>query len=1321
MKNRLTSLLSLLLLLVTGVCQAQYYVSEHILINEGLSNNFVRDLVLDKKGRLWIATESGLNVYSGQTFSNYNVSNSSLSANMINCLWYDAGHDRLWVGTKGAGIGRLQTETGEVTSINTQDSTLSNVLSIIPAADGNLWLITPTDIMKLQTASSSITRVELESRDMYFRCGVDDGNGNLIIGSHMQGASVLNAQTHHLQPLTLGDSTLNRVNVNRVSKDHTGRIWLATNVGLWFYVPGSSRLVEFPILPRTEIFNIEEIDNRELWLATNRGVKVLDLSTGNVEALRTEGIIPLLTNIRTMHQDRYGNVWVGDDGMGVEFISHHPPYFQKIHSGPFWGIYAEDNTTWVGTRNHVLGFEGVRQLHDIDISAHGTNYGAIFSINGDGGEWLYLAVPYHCLALNKQTQQIVHITTSDHHEIEALTFYREPEGTLWITATDGVYTMRDGFTAQRSSITRTLNRQSANGIRRDQQGKLWVATYENGLYVFDRDEQLICHLSQQSGFFSNSIQHLKFDSQGRLWMSTPDGPCCIPDTRYPDRFVSYGHSDGLHDTYVRAIQEDRKGNIWMSTNNGISMLDPVDKAFVNYSQADYVPVNNLNGGAIMQADGGIIFTSMEGLCHCYPDSLTARREAIPMHLLSVQVLESGEEGSGQHMILPDQHGIYHLEPNQGSFRLLFGAEDYAQNHYLEYECMIEGFNQQWTPFSKGSVTFRNLRPGVYPIHIRARLKGQPWSDQHILRATFNIHHPWWLSFGAKLIYLTLSLLMLTVAILHYRHRLRLKAELELERQKNIEEQTQHAERLQFFSNITHELKTPLTLIQAPLEELLHDGHLAPADQKRIQLVYDSSLRLTNLCNKLLDFRKAETHNSRLTVSKNYLGQLVREIGQSFVELNTNPQLTISIETAQNESPIFYDADIVRAMLTNLMSNAIKYTLNGNIRLIHRQFVQDGKSYTSIAVSDTGYGIPAESLPHIFDRYYKVQGPHQASGTGIGLAIVRSMAELHKVQINAESEEGRGTTFTLVFDDSQTYPDAMHAQGITEEPQPSQPIASSTSSHDDEARQVILLVEDDYHILNYMADALGSDYRILMAHHGQEGLDLAFQQTPDVIITDLMMPVMDGGTMCRRLKNDVRTSHIPIIMLTAKDTADDQIAGYADGADSYLTKPFSLLMLRTRLENILNSRQQLVRWLNAQSLLPTSPVVTPAAARESHPASSTTDGDMMSRLSPYDQKFLRDVRAYIVDHLEAENIRMEDVAQSMRISHSTLYRKIKALTGLSGAEYIRKVRILHSAELMYDEHCNVSEAAYRCGFSNLTYFRSAFRDEFGVNPSEYLKK
>lgn len=1308
-------LLGLLLLLVVNSVtssRAQYLISEHILINEGMSNNFILDMVLDNKGRLWVATESGLNAYNGSSFRSYNVSNSELSANMVNCLWYDEATDLVWAGTKGAGVCSVDPNTGVLTNYMTADGTLTNVLDITPADNQRLWLISPNTIMQFEPQTGKIEPLDLGPVSQYFRCGVDDGNGNLVIGSHMHGASVLNARTHKLESLIIDDMEDQRINVNEVIKDHRGRIWLATNVGLWFYLPGSNHLVPFHAIPREDISHIEEIDDSNLWVTMRGKTLTVNLNDEQVTTIHFDGEYQMFDEVQSLYQDRHGNIWVGGNGNGIEFISHQMPAFRKFFDAPSWGIYADGDITWVGTENHVIGFKGTHMVRDFKISTPTLSYGPVISINGDGKNLLYLAVRNHCLALDKNTGKVSTITTPEGKDIDAITFYREEDGTFWITTVDGIYTLSNGKAVECQPINQQIHRQSLHGIRRDKQGKIWVATYENGIYLFDSDFKLIRNLSQQTGFVSNSIQHLKFDSQDRLWMSTPDGPCCIPHTRYPDQYMAYGYSDGLHDTSIRAIQEDKNGNIWMSTNNGISMLNFATQRFVNYNQSDYLPINNMNGGSLLLADGSIIFNSMQGLCLCYPDSLTSAQPPVSFNLLSMQLLSQEEAGNNQ-IVLPDAKGVYHLEPEKSSFRLFFGATDYAHSQYMEYEYQTDNDGRRWTPCSRGVVTFRDLRPGSYNIRVRARTKGQAWSEQNVITTRIQIHQPWWWTFWAKALYLLIAIGTLTIIILHYLHRLRLTSELELERRKNLVEHEHNAERLQFFTNVTHELKTPLTLIQAPLEELLQDDQLPPAVKKRIQLVYDSSCRLTDLCNKLLDFRKTETNNHHLKVSLGNLGDLVKEVGQSFIELNTNPDLQFVVDIEEPQQHILFDGDVIRSILTNLLSNAVKYTPKGTIRLQMRQQQSDGRLLTLLSVSDTGYGIPASSLPHIFDRYYQVSGPHQASGTGIGLSIVKSLAELHKAQIKAESQEGAGSTFTLILDGSQTYPDAMHAQSKVEVQAEKEAVVTDIHAEDD-TRPILLLVEDDYQILNFMADALNTDYRILRAHNGQEGLDLATEHIPDIVITDLMMPVMNGNALCRKLKNDLRTSHIPVIMLTAKDTDDDKMEGYADGADSYLTKPFSLLMLRTRLQNILSARSRMMAWVNAQGLQPTSNGMA-------QPEASASEEAPMPTLSTYDQNFLRDVKAYIIEHIETDNIRMEDLAQSMHISHSTLYRKIKALTGQSGTEFIRKVRILHSAELLRSGHCNVSEAAYRCGFSNLAYFRTAFKESFGVTPSEYQKQ
>ncbi len=1305
----LGALVTLLTVLRAMTCQAQYYITEHILINEGLSNNYICDITLDNKGRVWIATKSGLYSYISNVFSTYNVSNSALSANVINCLWHDEETDLIWVGTKGAGLGCINPDKGEIVNYNVADNSLSNVIDITPAGNHLLWIISPDNIMLANANTGELTPVKLGEVNPYFSSGADDGNGNLIIGTHMGGAYVLNARTHVLTPLSTSEAEGQNVTINNVHKDHFGRIWLASDAGLWYYQPGVSHLGFFAPTGNQEIMGIQEINDQYLWLIMQDDLLCVNLETQQLEPIETEGELTLFEEIESIYQDRFNNIWIGSKGNGIEFISHLAPPFRKFSKSPVWGIYNDGSLIWYGSRDHLLAYNGTKCVHDIDLSSGGNRYGIVLSINGNGGDLLYLAVKNQMLSYNKLTGRINEITTPDGKSIDAITFYKENNGTFWITTSKGVYTLQNGYAVECQFLNEVLKSQSVHGVRRDKQGKLWVATYENGLYLFDDHQQLIKHLSVQTGFFTNSIQHLKIDSHDRLWMSTPDGPCCIPHTRYPELYVTYGYPDGLQDTNIQAILEDRKGNIWMSTKNGISMLDYEKHFIYNYNQKDFVPVNNLSGGAVLQDDGGLVFTSSQGLCLCYPDSLTESRPPLSFNLLMVEGMKSGEQSSMRHIVQADATGIFHFTPEEHDFRLYFGSEDYAVRRYLEYGYQIEGIDRDWELCTQNAVTFRDLQPGNYNIRIRSRLKGYPWSEEMIVRAKIIIHQPWWWTLWAKIAYVLLLSGIIYIGVRHYLYRVKLASQLELERRRNLVEHQNNAERLQFFTNVTHELKTPLTLIQAPLEELLQDNHLSPADQKRIQLVYDSSHRLTDLCNKLLDFRKSETHNQFLKVSSGNLGELIKEVGQSFIELNTNPQLNILVEVEENGQDILFDADTIRIILTNLLSNAMKYTPKGEVRLQERQYTKEGQLFVDIIVSDTGYGIPASALPRIFDRYYQVSGPHQASGTGIGLSIVRSLTELHKATIKAESTEGEGTTFTVTLNGNETYPDAMHALSQSMSQQAEENSLAEVIVEDDN-RPLLLLVEDDFQILNFMSDSLSSEYRILRAHNGQEGLDLALEHMPDMVITDLMMPVMNGNTLCRKLKNDIRTSHIPIIMLTAKDTAEDQIEGYSDGADSYLTKPFSLTMLRTRLQNMITARTRLVAWINTHSVASTATTVVAAEEESSVPS-----------LSVYDQNFLRDVNAYIIEHIETDSIRMEDLAQSMHISHSTLYRKIKALTGLTGAEFIRKVKIMHSAELMRSGHCNVSEAAYRCGFSNMAYFRSSFKEVFGVTPSEYQKQ
>lgn len=533
----------------------------------------------------------------------------------------------------------------------------------------------------------------------------------------------------------------------------------------------------------------------------------------------------------------------------------------------------------------------------------------------------------------------------------------------------------------------------------------------------------------------------------------------------------------------------------------------------------------------------------------------------------------------------------------------------------------------------------------------------------------------------------------------------------MERRKSIDEQQLNNERLRFYTNITHELRTPLTLILGPLEDLVADKQFPDVYKKRIKMIHSSALRLLNLINQILEFRKTETQNRRLAVAKGQISPVVTEIGLRYKELNHNEKVSIKLNI-DNIPEIYFDSDIIHTVLNNLLSNAVKYTPEGSIDLTLKTIKINDEDLVEISVADTGYGIDQKALPHIFDRYYQAEGKHQASGTGIGLALVRSLSELHEGSLSVDSEVGKGTVFTFRLKVNNTYPNALHKESSPHvekiEEQPAEEITNK--------QPVVLVVEDNDDIREYIESSLSPKYSVITAINGQEGVDLAKKYIPDAIISDIMMPVMDGMELCKTVKEDINTSHIPVILLTAKDSIQDKEAGYEIGADSYLTKPFSAKLLISRIHNILESRRMLASIISAHvkgadAVASDTVTIEKTDPKESAPALS---------LSKLDEAFIQKFTKIVEDNLTMSELDMAYMQDALNMSHSTLYRKLKGLTGMSGNEFIRKIRLKRGYELL-KEGCNVSEAAYSCGFNDVGYFRNCFKDEYGMSPSQFIKQ
>jgi signal transduction histidine kinase/DNA-binding response OmpR family regulator len=553
--------------------------------------------------------------------------------------------------------------------------------------------------------------------------------------------------------------------------------------------------------------------------------------------------------------------------------------------------------------------------------------------------------------------------------------------------------------------------------------------------------------------------------------------------------------------------------------------------------------------------------------------------------------------------------------------------------------------------------------------------------------------PFWLTWWAFIFYFALSALLVVFILKTVRNRLLLKNEIRIKDKEKQQIEALNRERLRFYTNITHELRTPLTLILGPLEDLLNDRNLSDFYRSRIELIHSSATRLLNLINQILEFRKTETQNRSLTVAKGDLGSLVKEIGLRYKELNSNEKVKIRISIETDKTILYFDSDIITTILNNLLSNALKYTPEGEISLTLASVDEKGENYTEISVSDTGYGISSDDLPRVFDRYYQAHSRHRVSGTGIGLALVKSLADLHKGIISVESKEDEGTTFRFRIRTSDTYADALHEE--------EKPVIFTDRKSD--SLPVILILEDDDDIRNYIVDSLSPQYKTLSAANGKEGLELAQNHIPNIIVSDIMMPEMDGIELCRKIKEDMRTSHIPVVLLTAKDSIRDKEEGYESGADSYLTKPFSSKLLHSRINNLLESRRRLARQILSQT--------------GNIKSEKTVSAPQINKL---DEEFLQKTTVIIEENISNDNLNLAFLTTQINMGQSTFYRKIKALTGISPNEFIRKIRLKNSVKLLTTGKHNISEAAYDSGFNDLCYFRECFMEEDGMTPTEYLK-
>lgn len=1335
---------------------AQTYSVKNIGIREGLSNGFVDDMVIDGQGFVWVATESGLNRISGNLCTVFKTDNSSISNNSHVGLLYHAGTNTVWIHSKDGRVDAYDCKTQRIIPFKVNGNDRVSVADIALAADSGLWLAHYDGELRHYDPKTHKSYVIKRSQLPKFVNGVrsimDDGKGNLYIGLRMDGMVVYNTRTRKSRMFVHNESdptSLPGNNVRSVFVDHLQNVWVGTNMGLALFDPvkGTFRVFRHEkgnsaSLAGDNIHQIMETRDNTLWIASDiGGISRLDLdkyphpADGKAEfsqlTMANGGLSS--NNVRRVIEDSFGNIWVAHYSMGVDFMTLSMSSFQAFTAfgKPLLNVTAvyvdsKDNL-WIGQDNTVSVCRNGMVVRTWDYSQYISNSSSsayLFREDHDGNIW-FGTTDNGLLKLNPISGAISLVKCTRGMDVNAICV--DHTGRVWAGTEDGIYSVFGNEERKETALNNKMGQSAIPfSIVEDDQQRLWIATLSRGIFVFDKNHKLVAHLGGKAPFPTLSVNQIIKDIDGGIWAATYNGLVYVPNTAEPDKFKVYGEEDGIAEGQIRALVQDRQGNVWVSTFTGIACFDVNRSRFYNFDYQSGIPMANFAvGAATVSPSGTVYFGSPAGVCMFNPQQLTEQKEAPKVQIVDCERLKSQTDNgrSLTSVISTDDDGTVRLRYDENTFRITFTVANYAQNGNVEYSYMMKGSDDKWyTADGDCEVTFRNLAPGKYTFMVRAKLKNQDWENASLAEMNVVVCPPLWLTWWAKLIYLLIVGTIFYWLFRSYKNQLQLRSSLEKAQWESRHRQQLNDERLRFFTNITHELRTPLTLIMGPLEDLFADNRLPEVLRKKVGSIHASAERLLNLINEILEFRKTETQNRRLTVAHSDISAFVKDLGNRFKDLNRNPNLEIKVCVPKSPVEVYFDSEVVTIIVNNLMSNAIKYTPNGSVTL---SVAYDGDGTVAISVGDTGYGISQKALPHIFDRYYQVQGVHQASGTGIGLALVKSLADLHGARLGVESEEGKGTTFTFSLNADNTYPEALHKED--NRPAVADAPAETADSNTTEAdvRPMVLVVEDNDDIRQYVDESLSEDYRILQARNGREGADIALREMPDLIVSDIMMPEIDGIEMTRKLKGDIRTSHIPIILLTAKTSPLDQEEGYDSGADSYLMKPFSARLLNSRIRNILSGRRRLAE-LILQRNVPLQPAVATAEAssatteqKQEAVQQSDTDMDVEATptLSPLDRKFIDKLNRLIDENIATEDIDIAFMTDRMAMSHSTFYRKVKALTGVSANEYIRKVKLQRAMQLLKTGEHNVTEVAMMTGFNNVGYFRKCFKKEYGIIPSE----
>lgn len=1349
--------LIVLILCQPALAQTDQYRFGRINVDHGLSHNQIKTIHKDSKGFTWIGTISGLNRYDGyaiKVFRNVPGDSASLISSDINKVFEGPGGTmwiHTWTGTNVYDPATERFDRNANRALRQLSIPEGQIRDITKDSRGDYWFIHESDGVfrysektrsairfsndRLDSTSVSTDKVASIAEDQEGRVWFLHSNGMFEMVDPLSGSVAYRDRF-------LARRFRNEILEYHLVADRDGGFWcfVANNNSGVFYFDAATRTWSHydtkskPALNSNIVRSLVQDDDGKVWIATDHGgINVLDTRSTSVRYVlnNPEDNKSLSQNsVNVLYKDYDGIIWAGTFKNGVSYYHRNINRFQLMRnhasepgSLPFndINVIVEDDkqNLWIGTNGGGLIYYDrkadryIRYRHD-PHDRNSLSADVIVSMYFGRDKKLWIGTYFGGLNCfdGKRFIRYQHDpddprSLSDNNVWE---IFEDSRGNIWVgTLAQGLDLFdreRNEFYHFRTGSVNSVHADYITSFEEDRRGDLWIGT-GYGVDVMDRKSGRFTHYVNQpddpGSLSNNSVLAVFEDSRGFVWIGTHGGINLFdPRTR---KFRVWTEADGLPHNSVLTILEDGDSNLWVSTARGISNLrmnyqagiqDSLSIDFKNYDESDGLQAVQFNENAACKTSAGeLIFAGSNGFNIFKPENIPVNRKRPAVVLTDFQIfnksVRAGENVNGK-VILPT--AIHELDSitlahSQNVFSIEFASPSQFHPQKTRYQYKLDGFDKEWISTDAGSrrVTYTNLDPGNYLFKVKAANNDGIWNEQPtVLQVT--VLPPFWKTRTAFVIYALVALGILFFArwLVLYNERINFKIEREREAAHRMHELDMI--KIKFFTNVSHEFRTPLTLILTPLERLLKT---APEGEQRNQfrIIQRNARRLLNLVNQLLDFRKIEMDEIRFNPSEGDIIGFVHEVYESFSDLSEKKNIRFTFCSSVDHLETLFDQDKLEKILFNLLSNAFKFTPESGVVSLSVDVVD---SELRISVEDTGIGIPADKQQRVFERFFQHDVPKSMvnQGSGIGLSIASEFAKIHGGTITVESEPGKGSRFTVVLpvvplSTSVPEPALAVLPGITEDQQ------VNISK-----KPVLLLVDDNEDFRFYLKDNLKLHYAIAEARNGRQGLEKAFDTIPDLVVSDVMMPEMDGIELCKKLRADPRTSHIPIILLTARSADEQKIAGYESGANDYVTKPFSFEILQSRIQNLIAQREAFQKTFRQRIAVKSADV----------PVTSM------------DEKLIQKAISIVEANLADPQFSVERFSREVGMSRVHLYKKLLSLTGKTPIEFIREIRLQRAAQLLEKSQLTVSEIAYQVGFNNPKYFSKYFKDQFHTLPSAY---